>query len=163
MKSGDSFLSRRRFLGSMVGGGMATLGAGAIVPLVQYAGNLRDEPPPDYLELSREEFDLAPGKAKMLLYGQIPMLIVRTPEFAGELKIFVAVCTHFDCTVGYVEGENRIFCACHEGYYGVDGEVISGPPPRPLKQFFQRPKGDRLIVALEEENLGKAFAESAAG
>ena len=163
MKIRESYLSRRRFLGNMIGGGTAALGAGAVVPLVQYAGNLRDEPPPDYLELDREEFDLAPGKAKMLLYGQIPMLIIRTLEPAGELKIFVAVCTHFDCTVGYVEGEKRIFCACHEGYYDLDGEVISGPPPHPLRQFHQRFKEDRLIVALEEKNLGKAFAESAAG
>jgi len=48
MKIDQSYLARRRFLGGMIGGGMAALGAGAAVPLVAYVGNLRArKPQPD--------------------------------------------------------------------------------------------------------------------
>jgi len=142
----------------MIGGGATALGVGALVPLVRYVGNLRATPPPDYMELERADYDLEPGSSRLLMYGQIPALILRTP--ARELKVFVAVCTHFDCTVGYLAEENRIFCACHEGRYDVDGRVVSGPPPGPLGQFHHRFKGDKLVIALEAENLGKAFGEA---
>ncbi len=94
----------------------------------------------------------------MLKYGRIPVLLINTPN--NELKVFQAVCTHFDCTVGYLEAENMIFCACHEGYYDVDGQVVSGPPPRPLRALFWTRDGDKLTIALEKENLEKATPES---
>ena len=77
MKLDDSYLARRRFLCGMLGGGVAALGAGAVGPLVQYAGNLRAEPPPDFLELDAADYDLPPGKAKLVLYGRIPALLFR--------------------------------------------------------------------------------------
>jgi Rieske Fe-S protein len=158
MKLTDSYLSRRRFLGSMVGGGATALGLGTLVPLTRYVGDLRAKPLPDYVELDRAEYDPEPGASRMLMYGRIPALIVRTPE--DELKVFVAICTHFDCTVGYLAEENRIFCACHEGRYDVDGRVVSGPPPEPLRQFHHRLEGNRLVIALEAEDLDKAFEEA---
>jgi Rieske Fe-S protein len=96
----------------------------------------------------------------MFRYGRIPVLMIRTPE--DELRIFVANCTHFDCPVGYKADENRIFCGCHNGYYRVDGQVISGPPPRPLRPFYWKIQDDKLILALEKENLDQASQESEA-
>ena len=52
--------------------------------------------------------------------------------------------------------ENRIFCACHDGVYDTDGRVLSGPPPRPLRQFYSKLSGGKLIIALEKANLEKA-------
>jgi len=156
MKLDDSYIGRRRFLASMVGGGAVALGCGVGLPLTYYAGNLREEPPPPFLEIARADYDLAPGKSKLLMYGRIPALLVRTRGPESELKIFVATCTHFDCTVGYQEDENRIFCACHEGYYDLDGKVLAGPPPRPLRPFYHKFKQGRLIIALEEAKLEEA-------
>ena len=68
----------------------------------------------------------------------------------------MATCTHFDCTVNYVEDENRIFCACHEGYFDLDGRVVDGPPPEPLRPFYSKLGDDGLLIALEKENLEKA-------
>ena len=160
MKIDESCLARRRFLCGMISGGATALGAGVAAPLTQYAGNLRKQPPPDYLEIEQADYDLPPGKSKLLMYGRIPALIIKTPGPANDLKVFVAVCTHFDCTVSYKEDANCIFCACHEGYYDLDGQVTAGPPPRPLGKFLSRLKGDKLVIALKEENLEKAFAES---
>ncbi len=158
MKIRDSYVARRRFLGCMAGGGIVALGSGFVAPMAGFVGNLRDEPPPLFLEIAKADWDLAPGKSKMLEYGQIPALLIRTPR--GELKVFVAVCTHFTCTVGYEEDKNLIYCACHEGYYRVDGQVDSGPPPRPLTEFFWTHSGDKLVIALEKGNLEKPIQES---
>ena len=94
------------------------------------------------------------------MYGPIRALLIQTREPRSVLRVFVAICTHLDCPVGYAPTENRIFCPCHEGYYGVDGKVISGPPPRRLREFHHQFHGDKLIIALEMENLEKAFQDS---
>ena len=156
MKLDESYIARRRFLSSMLGGGAVALGAGVGIPLTYYAGNLREDPPPPFLEIAEADYNLAPGKSKLIMYGRIPALLIRTPEPQCELKILVATCTHFDCTVGYQEDQNRIFCACHEGYYDLDGQVISGPPPEPLRPFYYKFEQSRLIIALEEANLEQA-------
>ncbi|HIQ20904.1 MAG TPA: plastoquinol--plastocyanin reductase [Planctomycetes bacterium] len=162
MKIHDSHLHRRRFICGMLGGGATALGVGVALPVVPYAGNLRQEPLPPFMVLEPPDYDLEPGTSRILMYGHIPVLLLKTPAPGSRLKVFVATCTHFDCTVSYKADENRIFCACHEGYYDLEGRVISGPPPRPLRPFFSRYHEDRLIIALEEENLQRA-AETAAG
>jgi Rieske Fe-S protein len=155
VKLEQSHLERRRFLGNMLGGGAAALGACAALPLVRYAGNFRRLPPPDFLALDKADYDLPPGKSRMLMYGTVPILLLRAPPPENELRIFVATCTHLNCTVGYREEENCIFCACHEGYYDTAGRVLSGPPPQPLRTFFSKFKDGKLIIALEKENLEK--------
>ena len=156
MKLDESYIARRRFLGSMLGGGAVALGAGVGVPLAYYSGNLRPDPPPPFLDITEAADGLEPGKSKLIMYGHIPALLIRTPLPRSELKVFVAVCTHFNCTVGYEEDRNRIFCACHEGYYDLDGTVIGGPPPEPLRPFFHKLERGRLIIALEEAKLEEA-------
>ena len=153
MKLDDSHIARRRFLCGLLGGGTAALGATVATPAICYVGNLRRQPPPRRLELAAADFELPPGSGKLVMYGPIPALLIRTPSPEGRLKAFVATCTHFDCTVSYQAGENRIFCACHEGYYDIDGRVLAGPPPRPLREFYTRQADGKLILALEKDNL----------
>ncbi len=163
MKVQHSAIDRRRFLCGMIAGGAAALGAGAAAPLTSYVANLRREPPPPRLELDMAKFDVPPGGWRLLRYGPIPALLFRTPKPEGKLKVFVATCTHFDCTVSYRPEENRIYCACHEGYYDTDGHVISGPPPRPLRPFFTKLEDGKLIIALQEENLSPEEEKSDRG
>ena len=154
MKIQESYLARRKFLGSMVGGGVAALGAGMAVPVASYV--VREEPLPKSWEI--DVADLLPGTSKIVTYGKrMPVLVFRTPLPENELKVFAATCTHFDCTVGYVPEENHIHCACHDGYYDLDGQVTAGPPPRPLREFFyEELDNGQLVIALEKENLAKA-------
>jgi Rieske Fe-S protein len=66
-------------------------------------------------------------------FGGKPCLVIRTPD--GEVKAFNAVCTHVQCTVEFRPGQEDIFCNCHNGVYDLNGQNISGPPPRPLEQY----------------------------
>jgi Rieske Fe-S protein len=156
VKLDDSYLARRRFLCGMLGGGVAALGAGLSAPLVQYAGNFHEEPPPDFLELAAADCDLTPGTSKIIRYGRIPVLLLKPPGVDEPLRIFVATCTHLNCTVCYRAAAEKIYCACHEGYYDLDGQVLAGPPPRALQKFYHRRVHGRLFIALEREKLEKA-------
>ncbi len=44
-------------------------------------------------------------------------------------------CTHLGCTVPWRDDEGQFHCPCHGGLYNKKGEVIGGPPPRPLDLF----------------------------
>jgi cytochrome b6-f complex iron-sulfur subunit len=155
MKLDESCIQRRCFLRNMLSGGAAAIGACAVGPLLQYAGDFRETPPPDFLVLGRADYELPPGKGKMVLYGHIPALLLQ-PADGSPLRAFVATCTHLNCTVSYQPEKNRIFCACHNGIYDTRGQVLSGPPPRPLREFYTMLKRGKLILALEKANLEKA-------
>ena len=160
MKINDSYLARRRFLCGMVGSGAAVLGVGAGLPLVPYVANLQEEPLPEWIEIDEAECELAPGTAKKVMYGPVTALLIQTPGANSALRVFLATCTHLDCPVGYDAAENQIVCPCHQGFYRVDGTVISGPPSKPLREFHYRVHDGRLIIALEKENIEKALGDT---
>ncbi len=56
----------------------------------------------------------------------------------GEPLVLSATCTHLGCNVSWRQNESRFACPCHSGFYDPDGEVISGPPPRPLERMQTR-------------------------
>jgi Rieske Fe-S protein len=152
MKITHSCLARRRFLCGMLGGGTAALGVSAAVPLVAYVGNL-SAAPPLFVEIAAADCEIAPGTAKMMMYGPIPMLLLNPREAPGALRIFVATCTHLNCTVGYQAEKDRFYCACHNGSFDTTGRVLSGPPPAPLRAFHSRWIDGTLRVALEKKDL----------
>lgn len=54
-------------------------------------------------------------------------------------------CTHLSCAVFYSQEAQRLECPCHEGYFAVeDGQVLQGPPPRPLPRIVLRVRGDQV-------------------
>jgi Rieske Fe-S protein len=50
--------------------------------------------------------------------------------------------------VQWRESEDRYVCPCHAGYFGKEGEVISGPPPKPLRQFAVKIENDILYAQI---------------
>ena len=72
-------------------------------------------------------------------------MLLRVGE--SEWKAFSAVCTHLNCTVQCHEEKRQIWCACHNGYYDLNGQVASGPPPKPLEQYVVRLKADEVIIS----------------
>jgi Rieske Fe-S protein len=81
-------------------------------------------------------------------FGGKPCLVVATPE--GEVRAFNAICTHLDCTVGFRPDHGDIFCQCHLGVYDLNGQNISGPPPRPLQTYKVTLRGDKDKPGQEE-------------
>jgi Rieske Fe-S protein len=56
-------------------------------------------------------------------------------------------CTHLSCAIYYAREKNRLECPCHEGYFSVrNGDVLQGPPPRPLPRVILDRRGDNLVA-----------------
>jgi Rieske Fe-S protein len=55
-------------------------------------------------------------------------------------------CTHLGCRVRWIEDQQQFFCPCHNAAFDKDGEVLSGPPPRPLDRYEVKVEGDQLLV-----------------
>jgi len=51
------------------------------------------------------------------------------------LIAFSPVCTHLGCFINWDSLRLEFICPCHGGKYALSGEVIAGPPPRPLTEL----------------------------
>ena len=66
---------------------------------------------------------------------------------ASDFQALSGVCTHLGCNVRWTKDTSRFACPCHSGVYDSDGAVISGPPPRPLRQLETRVTEDGVLEA----------------
>lgn len=58
--------------------------------------------------------------------------VIRNPEGFRALS---SVCTHLGCVTRYQPDREVIACPCHGSRFGLDGEVLAGPAPKPLSHF----------------------------
>ncbi|MEJ2598998.1 MAG: ubiquinol-cytochrome c reductase iron-sulfur subunit [Anaerolineales bacterium] len=56
------------------------------------------------------------------------------------------ICTHLGCRVRWVADQGEFFCPCHNGVYDKNGNVVSGPPPRPLDHYEVKVENDQLFI-----------------
>ena len=75
--------------------------------------------------------------------------VVRKPD--GSLDVFSNICTHLSCRVNWVEEDGQFICPCHDGRFALDGDIVSGPQPRPLDRFEHKIEEGTLLVHLVEE------------
>jgi Rieske Fe-S protein len=52
--------------------------------------------------------------------------------------------------VQYRAPDKVIWCACHNGFYDLEGRNVSGPPPRPLERYDVHLAGDDVVVERAE-------------
>jgi len=52
-----------------------------------------------------------------------------------QYKVFSNMCTHLSCRVNWKEDLSDYVCPCHDGRFDIEGQVVSGPPPRPLDEY----------------------------
>jgi Rieske Fe-S protein len=73
--------------------------------------------------------------------------VVVTQPTAGDFKAFSAICTHQQCVVTEIKGQD-IDCTCHVSKVSiVDGSVVHGPATKPLEALKVTVKGDSISVA----------------
>jgi Rieske Fe-S protein len=94
--------------------------------------------------------DVAIGDTYLFRYPEEadPAILLRLGE--RDIVAFSQACTHLGCVVYYQPDEDRWHCPCHEGNFETrTGDVISGPPPRPLGRIDVEIRDDGYIWALE--------------
>lgn len=79
---------------------------------------------------------LAPGSALNFRYPEEKDTAILIRAADGNYYAFEQQCSHLTCPVYYAKERDRIECPCHEGGFDVrTGNVLYGPPPRPLDQI----------------------------
>lgn len=87
------------------------------------------------------------GSVKLFRYPNAndPCIMVRTTE--DTFVAYSQKCTHLSCPVYFSATSGRLECPCHEGSFSVaTGEVIKGPPPRPLPRVTLEMQDGMLIA-----------------
>ncbi len=66
----------------------------------------------------------------------VAVYVVRETE--DQVIAFDIHCTHLGCPLAFSSGSATFVCPCHGGSFDVEGDVLSGPPPRPMVQYDTR-------------------------
>ena len=138
-------MNRRRFLDGILGTGFASTLVAIVYPVWRYLIPPAGGEPATQSVVAAQAAQLKPNSGMLFKFGSKPGLLVRTPE--GELQAFSAVCTHLQCTVQYKTDTSQVWCACHNGLYDLAGNVVSGPPPRPLERLTVNQRGEDIVVS----------------
>ena len=110
--------------------------------------------PPKIAEVKINSLKVGPAtefknnSSKIVKFGRTPVILIRNKE--GEFKALEATCTHLDCLVQFREDTQQIFCACHNGIYDLHGRNISGPPPKPLKEYVVNIIDDEIRITSQD-------------
>jgi Rieske Fe-S protein len=127
--------SRRRFLNWLLGTSFGALLASILYPVTRFLT------PPSVATAITSETDagatddpaFAEKGFKIVQFGSDPVIVVQAGE--NQFRAFSAVCTHLACIVGYRQAQRTIWCNCHNGQFDLEGQVIGGPPPKPLARY----------------------------
>jgi Rieske Fe-S protein len=146
-ESGDRKVEgRRSFLNWLLGGWMTAFMVSVIYPVLRYIVPPRVTGPATHsVTLPLKISEIKPNSGTIFKFGQKPGLLVLTEQ--GEFRAFSGICTHLDCTVQYRKDSQQIWCACHNGFYNLRGQNVSGPPPRPLEEFKVNLRDDEIVVS----------------
>ena len=70
-------------------------------------------------------------------------ILIRSAD--GAYHAYGQKCTHLSCPVYYSPNHQRLECPCHEGAFdAATGNVLYGPPPRPLDTIEVELRGGQL-------------------
>ena len=143
-------LSRRDFIKVTTGivGGVIGLAIG--LPTVMYLIDpaLREGGKETWIPIGKLE-DMEIGKPYQFSFTSVQVngwertsnsfggYALRRSEDPGDLLILNSRCTHLACTVNWNDEAGAYICPCHDAKFGADGEVLDGPPPRPLDRFVE--------------------------
>ena len=134
-------ISRRRLIG------YAWIGAAAIVVGELIFGTLaflwprRKGPKVETVFIAGKLSDFKVGQ--LTPFRRERAFILRTER--GFLAIS-AVCTHLHCIVNWNEMHKKFECPCHGAKFNELGEVLEGPPPRPLDLYKLQFVAGNLVV-----------------
>lgn len=138
-------ISRHRFVRLLLGWSIVSSLAMVIAPIVGFLTPSRRTSTSGGRLLVGTTADIGPGRGKVVALGSKPVIVVNSPQ---GMKAFSAVCTHLGCIVGYDASRSPdIVSPCHDGHFSaINGTVLSGPPPAPLKEYAVAVEKDQIYL-----------------
>jgi len=143
----DGRTTRRGFLDLLIGSAGAAWLVSIAYPVIRYLRPLPSQGAGGPIVVPEDKLAEVEGDARFTILRAAGTRIILLRDPQSQLHALSAVCTHEGCTVQYKAGEQLIWCACHNGKFGLDGHVISGPPPKPLTEFsvVKNAQGEVLV------------------
>jgi Rieske Fe-S protein len=152
-------LGRRNFLAIAIGAIGAVIGVVIAIPAVAYVVGpaLKRKTSENWVRLgptSKVELG-TPSLFKTIVERQTGWIL--TEE---EISVYVLtengrdyialsnICTHLGCRVRWITDQGQYFCPCHNAAFDKIGQVVSGPPPRPLDRYETKVEDDQLYILL---------------
>ncbi len=144
MKSEQTQVTRRRFLDIFIGSTffttiMAAVGTAITFILPPKRTNGEGESRTEVGGLER----LPVGTALKVLHRGHPVVVGNTKRGYFALS---AVCTHLGCLVDWNGKTQQLDCPCHAAKFDTQGNVLSGPAPRPLPSYEVVVAGGKIYV-----------------
>ncbi len=99
--------------------------------------------------------DLKVGE--VILFRKEKAFIVRTD---GGFLAMSAICPHLHCIVTWNEVLKKFECPCHGAKFNPLGEVLEGPPPRPLDLYKLQIVAGNLVIDKASSIERKGFDPS---
>ena len=135
---------RRGFLNGFLGTSVSALAAAVFYPVARFLSPPRIPEASSFRVIAGKVSEMTSENWKIFPFGSEAAILLKTGE--GEYRAFAATCTHLECTVQFHEPSRRIWCACHNGWYDLDGRNVGGPPPRPLESYEVQVVEDDIFV-----------------
>lgn len=156
--------TRRGFMTWATAGIMGFIGMCLSIPMVGYIvspallrrkespikiGSLSQLEPDDPAELEAV-FESSDGYLKTMA----TRAVWAVKRKSGEIRVYNPHCTHLGCAYHWNKEERLFKCPCHLGVYDIDGNVVSGPPPRSLDTLEYHVEGENLFVDYRDFRAG---------
>lgn len=78
----------------------------------------------------------------------------------GGFLAISAICTHLHCIVNWNAAIKEFECPCHGGKFNQLGEVLAGPPPRPLDLHKIEITAGNVVIDMERVTERQKFDPS---
>ncbi len=138
-------MKRRAFINLFLGGSLLGTVISFLYPVIRYLIPPRQSEAAAKKIVAAKVGELAPNSARLFRFGSSAAILIHTSD--GELRAFSATCTHLTCTVNYEGDTGTLFCPCHNGRFDLAGNVLSGPPPKPLEAYEVELSGGDIYVS----------------
>jgi len=133
---------RRKFLGILLGAIGGVITAAFAWPLFRFLSPVDKGGAAEQVRVAKDQ--VTGDKPYLFSFqGRPAVLLQRGP---GEYVALSAVCTHLGCIVKWVNDSQEFLCPCHGGRFSPTGQVLGGPPPKPLATYTVSLDGNDILI-----------------
>jgi Rieske Fe-S protein len=155
-KPSNAEITRRRFLSYIIGSIGLVIGVAVASPLIGYfTSPVWKKGKPQLTPIARTS-DIPIEEPTLFTYEQrirdgwyistLSKGVWVVKNDAKEFTVFDPRCTHLNYPYYWDRQRGLFQCPCHEGWFDIDGNVLHGPPPRPLDRLEFTVEGGIILI-----------------